>query len=69
MTVRPGLAEADAIGRQPTELLGTTDGLGAAIVAARTARRDPVAAAALCWRLRWDRLFAAELEDLRELAA
>jgi alpha-1,6-mannosyltransferase len=48
---------------------GDTDGLGAAIAAARAARRDPVAAAALCWRLHWDRLFAAELDDLRELTA
>ena len=48
---------------------GDTDGLAAAIAAARAARADPAAAAALCWRLRWDRLFAAELDDLRELAA
>ncbi|MGZ8632574.1 MAG: glycosyltransferase [Solirubrobacteraceae bacterium] len=48
---------------------GDTDGLGAAIAAARAARPDPLAAAGLCWRLRWDRLFAAELDDLRELTA
>jgi alpha-1,6-mannosyltransferase len=48
---------------------GDTAGLGAAVAAARAARPDPVAAAALCWRLRWDRLFAEELGDLRELAA
>jgi glycosyltransferase involved in cell wall biosynthesis len=47
---------------------GDTDGLAAAIGAARAARSDPAGAAALCWRLRWDRLFAEELEDLRELA-
>jgi alpha-1,6-mannosyltransferase len=48
---------------------GDADGLAAAIAAARAARPDPVAAASLCWRLRWDRLFAEELDDLRELAA
>jgi alpha-1,6-mannosyltransferase len=48
---------------------GDTDGLAKAIAAARAARPDPAAAAALCWRLRWDRLFAEELDDLRALAA
>jgi len=48
---------------------GDTDGLAAAVAAARAARPDPQAAASLCWRLGWDRLFAAELDDLRELAA
>jgi alpha-1,6-mannosyltransferase len=48
---------------------GDTDGLAAAIAAARAARLDPAGAAGLCWRLRWDRLFAAELHDVRELAA
>jgi alpha-1,6-mannosyltransferase len=48
---------------------GGTRGLTDAIAAARAARPDPLAAAALCRRLRWDRLFAAELDDLRELAA
>jgi alpha-1,6-mannosyltransferase len=48
---------------------GDTDGLGAAVAAARAARPDPVAAASLCWRLGWDRLFAQELADLRALAA
>jgi hypothetical protein len=48
---------------------GDAGGLAAAIAAARAARSDAAAAAALCWRLRWDRLFAEELDDLRELAA
>ena len=48
---------------------GDTDGLLAAIADARAARPDPAAAAALCLRLRWDRLFAQELDDLRELSA
>ena len=48
---------------------GDTDGLTAAIAAARAAPTDAGAAAALCWSLRWDRLFAEELDDLRELAA
>ena len=51
---------------------GDTDGLAAAITAARAARvgGDGLAAAAsLCLRLRWDRLFAEELDDLRRLAA
>jgi glycosyltransferase involved in cell wall biosynthesis len=48
---------------------GDTDGLATAIAAARAARLDRASAAALCWRLRWDRLFAEELDDLRELAA
>ena len=48
---------------------GDTDGLTAAIAAARAAYPDPAAAAALCLRLRWDRLFAEELDDLRALAA
>ena len=48
---------------------GDADGLAAAITAARAARPDPFAAALLCWRLRWDRLFAEELDDLLELAA
>jgi alpha-1,6-mannosyltransferase len=48
---------------------GDTDGLAAAVAAARAARPDPQAAASLCWRLGWDRLFAEELDDLRELAA
>jgi hypothetical protein len=39
------------------------------VAAARAARSDSSAAAALCWRLGWDRLFAEELDDLRELAA
>jgi glycosyltransferase involved in cell wall biosynthesis len=47
---------------------GDTDGLASAIAAARAARSDSAAAAALCWRLGWDRLFAEELDDLRELA-
>jgi alpha-1,6-mannosyltransferase len=48
---------------------GDVDGLQAAIAASRAARPDPDAAASLCWRLRWDRLFAEELDDLRALAA
>jgi alpha-1,6-mannosyltransferase len=48
---------------------GETDGLVTAIAAARAAAPDAHAAAALYWRLRWDRIFAAELDDLRELAA
>ena len=48
---------------------GDTDGLAAAIALARAARTDPATAAALCWRLCWDRLFAEELDDLHELAA
>ena len=48
---------------------GDADGLAAAVAQARAAQADPGAAAALCWRLRWDRLFAAELDDLRDLAA
>jgi glycosyltransferase involved in cell wall biosynthesis len=48
---------------------GDTAGLGAAIAAAGAARPDPAAAATLCWRLRWDRLFAEELDELRRLAA
>jgi alpha-1,6-mannosyltransferase len=48
---------------------GDADGLAAATAAARAAPRDTVAAAALSWRFGWDRLFASELEHLRELAA
>ena len=48
---------------------GDAGALAAAIAAARAARLDRASAAALCWRLRWDRLFAEELDDLRELAA
>jgi alpha-1,6-mannosyltransferase len=48
---------------------GDTHGLVAAIAASRAAPQDVDAAASLCWRLRWDRLFAEELDDLRELAA
>jgi alpha-1,6-mannosyltransferase len=48
---------------------GDTGGLAAAIAGAGAARPDPAAAAALCLRLRWDRLFAEELDDLRALAA
>jgi alpha-1,6-mannosyltransferase len=48
---------------------GDTDALVTAIAAARAAGPDPAAAAALCWRLGWDRLFAEELDDVRELAA
>jgi hypothetical protein len=48
---------------------GDTDGLGASVAAACAARPDPAAAASLCRRLGWDRLFAQELDDLRALAA
>jgi alpha-1,6-mannosyltransferase len=41
--------------------------LDRAIADARSARPDPAAAAALSWRHRWDRIFAAELESLRDL--
>jgi alpha-1,6-mannosyltransferase len=52
-----------------TYCAGDADGLAAAVAAARAAPRDVVAAAALSWRFGWDRLFASELEHLRELAA
>ena len=48
---------------------GDVDGLAAAIARARAAPPDPVAAAALSWRSRWDRVFADELDDLRALVA
>jgi glycosyltransferase involved in cell wall biosynthesis len=48
---------------------GDADGLAGAIAAAGAAGPDPAAAAALCLRMRWDRLFAEELDDLRRLAA
>jgi alpha-1,6-mannosyltransferase len=48
---------------------GDADGLAVAIETARAARRDAVAAAALSWRFGWGRLFADELEHLRELTA
>jgi alpha-1,6-mannosyltransferase len=48
---------------------GDVGGLGAAIAAARTAPPEPEAAAALRWRHGWDRAFADELADLRELVA
>jgi alpha-1,6-mannosyltransferase len=48
---------------------GDAAALAAAIAAARAAERDPAAAAELHWRFGWDRLFADELEHLRELAA
>jgi alpha-1,6-mannosyltransferase len=48
---------------------GDRVGLGAAITAARAADRRPHAAAALAARFAWPRLFAQELERLRELAA
>jgi alpha-1,6-mannosyltransferase len=46
---------------------GDIDGLAKAIAKARAARPDIVAAAALSWRSRWDRLFADELDDMRGL--
>jgi alpha-1,6-mannosyltransferase len=46
---------------------GDAGGLAAAIAAARTAQREPEAAAALHWRFGWDRLFADELAHLSEL--
>jgi alpha-1,6-mannosyltransferase len=46
---------------------GDIDGLGAAIAGARAAPSDPPAAAALCFSVGWDRVFADELDDLREL--
>jgi alpha-1,6-mannosyltransferase len=52
-----------------TFAMGDTDGMAAAIAAARAARPDPVRAADLAWRFGWERLFADELEDMRELAA
>jgi hypothetical protein len=48
---------------------GDRAGLGAAITAARAADRRPHPAAALAARFAWPRLFAQELERLRELAA
>jgi alpha-1,6-mannosyltransferase len=48
---------------------GDARALGAAIAAARAARREPDAAAALHWRFGWDRLFTDELAHLRELVA
>jgi alpha-1,6-mannosyltransferase len=47
---------------------GDVDGLAAAIASARAATPDPVTAAALSWRSRWERVFADELADLRALA-
>jgi alpha-1,6-mannosyltransferase len=52
-----------------TFAMGDTGGLASAIAAARVARPDPVRAADLAWRFGWERLFADELEDMRELAA
>ena len=46
---------------------GDAGALAAAIAAARTAQREPEAAAALHWRFGWDRLFADELAHLQEL--
>jgi alpha-1,6-mannosyltransferase len=46
---------------------GDASALAAAIAAARTAEREPDAAAALHWRFGWDRLFADELAHLQEL--
>jgi alpha-1,6-mannosyltransferase len=48
---------------------GDAGALAAAIAAARAAERDPDAAAALHWRFGWDRVFADELAQLRELVA
>jgi alpha-1,6-mannosyltransferase len=48
---------------------GDVDGLVATIAKARAATPDPVAAAALSWRSRWERVFADELADLKALAA
>jgi alpha-1,6-mannosyltransferase len=48
---------------------GDAHDLAAAIAGDRAAHTDPAAAASLCWRLGWDRLFAAELDDLQALAA
>jgi alpha-1,6-mannosyltransferase len=48
---------------------GDVDGLAAAIAAARAATPDPVAAAALSRRSRWQRVFADELDDMRGLVA
>jgi glycosyltransferase involved in cell wall biosynthesis len=47
---------------------GDIAGLGAAIAGARAAPSDPLAAAALSFSFGWDRAFADELADLRELA-
>jgi alpha-1,6-mannosyltransferase len=46
---------------------GDTADLAGAIAAARAAPVDHAAAAALSWRHGWDRVFAAELEHVREL--
>jgi alpha-1,6-mannosyltransferase len=54
-------------GAAHTYAAGDIDGLGAAIARARAATPDPVAAAALSWRSRWDRVFADELDDMRTL--
>ncbi len=55
-------------GAAHTFAMGDTDGLARAIATARAARPDQTRAAELAWRLRWDRLFADELGDMRELA-
>jgi glycosyltransferase involved in cell wall biosynthesis len=46
---------------------GDPDDLDRAIAAARAAPADPVSAATLGWRHRWDRVFDAELASLRDL--
>jgi alpha-1,6-mannosyltransferase len=61
----PSAAYVGAAGH--TYAPGDIDGLGAAIARARAATPDPVAAAALSWRSRWDRVFGDELDDLRAL--
>jgi alpha-1,6-mannosyltransferase len=61
----PSVAELGALAH--TFDPGDTAGLLAAIAAARAAAPDPFAAAALGGRLGWERCFAGELEDLREL--
>jgi alpha-1,6-mannosyltransferase len=56
-------------GAAHTYAAGDIDGLGAAIARARAATPDPVAAAALSWRSRWDRVFADELDEMQALTA
>ncbi|HEY4097370.1 MAG TPA: glycosyltransferase, partial [Baekduia sp.] len=46
---------------------GDPDDLDRAIAEARSAPADPLAAATLGWRHRWDRVFRAEQDSLRDL--
>ena len=55
--------------RRPEMVQWLADCAGRGDAIAQHGFQHRASAAALCWRLGWDRLFAEELDDLRELAA